>query len=123
MADGLSYQNVVKRDNGKLGILFPIFSITALVIFIVFFNAIPILLGINIIYFTGMISFGLSYLVYRLIKNQNVVFDITSDGDDLTINRIKGGRKRGLRHRNRSGASKDTGSGVWVHGSLTMRTA
>lgn len=94
MADGVSYQSVVKRDNGKIGILFAVFSIIALVIFILFFNAIPILLGINIIYVTGMISFGLSYLLYRVIKNQNIEFDISSEGDNLDIIRIRGGKKR-----------------------------
>ena len=52
--EDLFFEKTVKRDNGKMGKIFPVVSITALVIFAVFLNGIPILFGYNIIYFTGM---------------------------------------------------------------------
>ena len=83
-----------KRDNGAYGVLFKVFIITAAVIFMFVLNAVPILLGYNIIYVTGLISFGLSYLVYRIIKNQNKEYEIEISNDAFDVARIIGGKKR-----------------------------
>ena len=88
------YESNVKRDQGKIGVLFPVFSIIALIIFIVFLNTIPILLGFNIIYFTGMISFGLCYLLYRMIKNlHNVEYQIEITNDMFEAARVTNQKK------------------------------
>ena len=81
-------EKCVKRDQGTMGKVFPVVSITALVIFMVFLNGVPILFGFNIIYFTGMISFGLCYLVYRLIKNLNVDYQIEITNDNFEVTKI-----------------------------------
>lgn len=87
------YENNVKRDQGTMGKLFPVFSITALVILLVFLNGIPILFGYNIIYFTGMISFGLCYLLYRTIKNMNVEYSIEITNDNFEVSKITNKKK------------------------------
>lgn len=92
--DSFVYENIVKRDNGTLGKVFSVVSIIALVIFIIFFNGIFILMGLNIIYFTGMISFGLCYLLYRVIKNQNIEYEISIVNDQFSVARIINGKKR-----------------------------
>ncbi len=94
--EDLFYEKCVKRDQGKVGKLFPVVSITALIIFMVFFNGIPILFGYNIIYFTGMISFGLCYLVYRLIKNMNVEYQIEITNDNFEVTKVTNQKKLDL---------------------------
>ncbi|SCW27787.1 hypothetical protein SAMN02910456_00273 [Ruminococcaceae bacterium YRB3002] len=83
-----------KRDNGTFGIMFKIFVIVALVIFAIIFNGVPILLGYNIIYFTGLITFGLSYLVYRIIKRLDLEYEIEISNDVFDVARIVASRKR-----------------------------
>ncbi|MBR1797192.1 MAG: hypothetical protein IJ757_04165 [Clostridiales bacterium] len=87
------YERCVKRDQGAMGKLFPVLSIIALVIFAVFLNGIPILLGYNIIYFTGMVTFGLSYLLYRLIKSLNVEYQIEITNDSVEVTKITNKKK------------------------------
>ncbi|MBO4243421.1 MAG: hypothetical protein J5883_09105 [Clostridiales bacterium] len=94
--ENLFYENIVKRDNGRLGKLFSVVTVIALVIFIIFFTLIPMLFGYNIIFVTGMLSFGLSYLIYRLIKNQNKEYELSIVNDQFTITRITNGKKRDL---------------------------
>jgi hypothetical protein len=81
-------EKTVKRDHGKKGILFPVFSIIALVIFLVFLNGVPIIFGINIIYFTGMVSFGLCYLLYKLIKKFDYEYQIEITNDSFEVSKI-----------------------------------
>ena len=83
-----------KRDNGAYDIFFVIFTILAALIFILVLNIVPIILGYNVIFVTGLISFGLSYLVYRLIRNQNVEYEIEISNDQFDVARIIAGRKR-----------------------------
>ena len=92
----LFYEKCVKRDQGTMGKLFPVVSIIALVIFMVFLNGVPILFGYNVIYFTGMMSFGLCYLEYRLIKNLNVEYQIEITNDSFEVTRITNSKKMDL---------------------------
>ena len=91
--EDLFFESCVKRDHGTKGKLFPIVTVTALVIFMVFFNGIPIIFGYNIIYFTGMISFGLSYLVYRINKNMNIEYQIEITNDNFEVTKITNRKK------------------------------
>lgn len=90
------YEKTVKRDNGPLGKVFPVVSIIATTIFIVFFNVIPILMGVNIIYFTGMVSLGLGYLVYRANVSLKVDFQIEITNDQFELTRITNNKKNEL---------------------------
>lgn len=84
----------VKRDYGRMGILFPVFSITALVIFLVFLNGIPIIFGFNIIFFTGTVSLLLSYLLYRIIKGiRNTEYQIEITNDRFEISKVTDQKK------------------------------
>ena len=91
--DDFGYENCVTRDQGKMGKLFPVFSITALVILLVFLNGIPILFGFNIIYFTGMLSFGLCYLEYRLIKSLNIEYQFELSDGQFEVSKITNKKK------------------------------
>ena len=91
--EDLFYEKTVKRDHGKMGKVFPVVSITALVIFLVFLNGIPILFGYNIIYFTGMLSFGLCYVEYRLIKSLNIEYQIEITNDNFQVSKITNSKK------------------------------
>ncbi len=88
------YEELVTKNNGQMGFLFPIFSYTAFTIFAVFFNVVPMFYGLNIIYFTGMISFGIWYLIYRLNKNLKVEYEISIVNDQFTVTSITNGKKR-----------------------------
>lgn len=83
-----------KRNNGVYGILFTIFSIIALLIVITVLNVVPIFMGYNIIYFTGLISFGLCYLVYLINKKQHLVYEIEISNDEFDVARIIANKKR-----------------------------
>jgi len=89
-------EKTVKRDNGPLGKVFPFVSIIAALLFIVFLNLIPILLGVNIIYFTGMVSLGIGYLVYRANVSLKVDFQIEITNDQFELTRITNNKKNDL---------------------------
>ncbi len=95
MPEDLVFEDLVKRDNGKLGKLFPVFSITAFILFAVIFNLAPIILfNYNGIYFTGMLTLGVGYLVFRAIKNLNIEFEYEILNDMMTFTKILNGKKR-----------------------------
>ena len=94
--EDLYCEKTVKRDMGKKRKIFPVVLITALVIFMVFLNGIPILFGWNIIYFTGMASFGLCYLVYRLIKSFNIEYEISVTNEIFEASKIINLKKKEL---------------------------
>ena len=83
-----------KRNNGTYGVVFTVSIIAALVILAVILNGVPILLGYNIIYFTGLITFGLSYLVCRIIKRLDLEYEIEISNDLFDVARIIARRKR-----------------------------
>ena len=94
--EDLYCEKTVKRDLGNKRKVFPVVIITALVIFLVFLNGIPILFGFNIIYFTGMISFGLCYLVYRIIKSLNIEYEISLTNEEFEASKIINLKKKEL---------------------------
>ena len=84
----------VKRDNKKYRITFAVAASIALLLIIVVINVLPIAMGHNIIYFTGLISFGLIYLLYRIIRNMNMEYEIEISNDTFDVARIIARRKR-----------------------------
>ena len=91
--EDLFFESCVKRDHGTVGKLLPVVSIIALVIFMVFFNGVPILFGYNIIFFTGMTSFGLCYLLYRALKNLKYEYQIEITNDSFQATKITNKKK------------------------------
>ena len=89
-----SYVISLKRDNGKLGFLFPIMSVTALIILIVLINVIPLLFLGNYIFFTLMISLGLIFLEVKLVRSLKVEYEIEINGDNVSVGKIIDGKKR-----------------------------
>ena len=95
MNNDFTFEESVHRDNGKMGVLFPILSVSALIIFIFFFNLIPIVVfGQNIIFVTGMISFGLCYLVYRACRKLKFDYEIEIINDSFSITKVIAQKKR-----------------------------
>lgn len=88
------YEDIIKRDHGLWGKLFPFVSYIAWAIFTFFFNYYFIWTGENIIYFTGLISFGLWYLVYRLNRNMKIEYEFSITNDNVSVTKIIGQKKR-----------------------------
>ena len=89
-----SYVISLKRDNGKIGFLFPILSVTALIILIVLINIIPLLFFGNYIFFTGMASLGLIFLEVKLIRSLRVEYELEINGELVSVGKIIDGKKR-----------------------------
>ena len=96
MIDDVFVENIIKREKTTANRLFTIMSVIATVLLIFFLNAFPILLGYNIIFLTGIISFGLGYLCYWLNKRQNVEYETSLTNDEFTLTRIYNESKREL---------------------------
>ncbi len=75
----------IVRNNGAKGVLFKVFIIITALILIVILNVVPILLGLNIIFVTGMLSAALVWGVVVLIKRQYVEYEIEISNDLLTL--------------------------------------
>ncbi len=97
MLNDYVYETLVARDNGKLGKIFPWVSYTALTLFIIIFNILTLVLFGNFIYISGMISFGIWYLVYRANKNMHIEHELSICNDSVTMTKIIGQKKRKTR--------------------------
>ena len=58
----------IVRNNGAKGVLFKVFIIITALILIVILNVVPILLGLNIIFVTGMLSAALVWGVVARVR-------------------------------------------------------
>ena len=94
MLDDIFVELSYKRNGGRYRIVFIICSSIALLIFLAVLNVIPIIMGYNVIFFTGLISFGLVYLLYRLIRHTDMVYEIELSNDIFDTARIIAGKKR-----------------------------
>lgn len=95
MYNDFSFEDSIRRDNGTMGKIYPIMAFTAALIFVFFLNAIPIIVyGKNIIFFTGMISFGLLYLVYRSCKKLKFEYELEIVNDIFSITKVIDQKKR-----------------------------
>ena len=84
----------IVRNNGAKGVLFKVFIIITALILIVILNVVPILLGLNIIFVTGMLSAALVWGVVVLIKRQYVEYEIEISNDLFNVARIFARSKR-----------------------------
>ena len=96
MIDDVFVENIVKREKTTANKLFTIMSVIATVLLIFFLNAFPILLGYNVIFATGIVSFGIGYLCYWLNKRQNVEYETSLTNDEFTLSKIYNETKREL---------------------------
>ena len=94
MLNDYVYENLVARDNGKLGKIFPWVSYTALVLFIIIFNVLVLVLFGNFIFISGMLSFGLWFLVNRANRNMRIEYELNISNDSVTMTKIIDQRKR-----------------------------
>ena len=90
----MAYEDIVKRDNGKMGrIVFPIVVTVALIFFIIIFVFISTL--INMFYIAAMLSLGLCYLVYYKFKAfNNTEFEIEFINEYFSVAKVLRQKKR-----------------------------
>ena len=96
MIDDVYIEDFVKRKKGTADLLFRICIIFATTLLILFLNIVPIIFGYNIIYFTGLISFGIGWLCYIIIRNTNIEYEISLTNDNFAVTRIIAQKKREL---------------------------
>ena len=84
----------VKRKNGLEEVLFNTFLITAAIIAIFFAFYANFLIGENLFFFSGVISFGIVAGVVILIKRQNKIYEIEISNDLVDCATILGDNKR-----------------------------
>lgn len=96
LIDDVYVEHFVKREKTALNTMFNVFSISATAIIIFFLNLIPILLGLNIIFITGVLSVGLGVLCWYINKRQNIEYEISLTNDLFTVSRIVAESKREL---------------------------
>lgn len=91
----MSYEDIVKRDNGKMGrVIFPLVVGIALAIFIFFFNYLMLYVG-NFIFFTGWISLGICLFVYYRFKAfNNTEFEIELLNEYFSVSKVMRQKKR-----------------------------
>jgi hypothetical protein len=88
------YEDIVKRDNGTLGKIFPVTSVIGAVILTIIVNIFPMLIGYNIIFFTGMFTLLIWFLVWYLNRKLKVEYEISMVNDQITATSITAMTKR-----------------------------
>ncbi|MBR4725947.1 MAG: hypothetical protein IK071_09230 [Lachnospiraceae bacterium] len=84
----------VKRKNGFKEVLFNTFLITTAIIAIVFSFLMPIFVGENLYFISGIISFGIVAGVVILIKRQHKEYEVEISNDLVDCAIILGDNKR-----------------------------
>lgn len=84
----------VKRKNGFKEVLFNTFLITTAIIAIVFSFLMPIFVGENLYFISGIISFGIVAGVVILIKRQHKEYEVEMSNDLVDCAIILGDNKR-----------------------------
>ncbi|MCQ2528238.1 MAG: hypothetical protein MJ108_03870 [Saccharofermentans sp.] len=90
----MAYEDIVKRDNGKMGrIVFPLVVTLALIFFIIIFLYLFTIL--DLFYIAGMASLGLCYLVYYKFKSfNNTEFEIEFINEYFSVAKVQRQKKR-----------------------------
>lgn len=88
------YEDIVKRDSGRIGRVFPVLSVIGVVLFGIIVNILPILMGINIIFFTGILTMAAGAIVWHLNRKFKVEFEISLVNDQITATQIIAQSKR-----------------------------
>ena len=84
----------VKRKTGFTEVFFNTFLITACIITIFFVNFIPLSLGYNAWFITGIISFGIVAGVVIIIKRESKIYEIEMSNDLVDCAVIHSDNKR-----------------------------
>ena len=96
MIDDVFVENIVARKKTPANSIFSICTILATFILGAALNIFPILLGYNVIFLTGILTFGLGVLCYFLNKRQNIEYEISLTNENFTVTRIYYQTKREL---------------------------
>lgn len=86
--------NTITRKRDAYFYIFCICSIFAVAFFTVIINVIPIIMGYNIIFFTGLISFFLIVALVTIIRNMSFEYEIEIVNDMISISKIIAKKKR-----------------------------
>ena len=84
----------VTRKTGFTEVIFNTFLVTACIITVFFVNFIPLSLGYNAWFITGIISFGIVAGVVILIKREKKIYEIEMSNDLVDCAVINGDNKR-----------------------------
>ena len=84
----------VKRKTGLTEVIFNTFLITACIITVFFVNFIPLSLGYNAWFITGIISFGIVAGVVIIIKRESKIYEIEMSNDLVDCAVIHSDNKR-----------------------------
>lgn len=84
----------VKRKTGFTEVVFNTFLITACIILVFFINFIPLSLGYNAWFITGIISFGIVAGVVIIIKRESKIYEIEMSNDLVDCAVIHSDNKR-----------------------------
>ena len=82
------------RDNKATGFAFKIAVVIAAAMFIFFLNAIPLMLGLNLILLTGSLSVLTIWGIYILLKRQYAEYELEIVNDVVNGAKIMGKTKR-----------------------------
>lgn len=85
---------IAKRKLTAINYVFMVTASISTLIFILGFNILPIILGYNIIYFTGIVSFFLVVGVVFLIRGMSFEYEIEVVNETVTICKIIAKKKR-----------------------------
>lgn len=96
MIDDVYVEHFVKREKNALNTMFSVFSVFLTAVIIVLINVVPIWLGINIIFITGLLSIGLGVLCWFLNRRMNIEYEVSVTNDVFTVTRIIAESKREL---------------------------
>lgn len=88
MVEDTFLEQLTKRKMGFLKITYFIFVITLAVVVAAALNVIPLLFGYNIIFVTGIMTIGLGFLVYLLLRRKKVEYEMIITNDEVSITRI-----------------------------------
>lgn len=84
----------ISRNNGYKATLFKAFIIVAAIILIAALNIVPVLLGMNIIFVTGMLSAAIVWGIVVLIRRLDIEYEIEISNDLFNVARILAKSKR-----------------------------
>lgn len=92
--EDLQYELYSVRKHGKNKIFFKICSILTLIAIAAPINIVPLLMGYNYIYFTGLFTMFLCFLLNRIFKSLNVAYEMTAKNDLFAVSKIVDEKKR-----------------------------
>ena len=94
MQKDIFVEKLVKRKKTGAEKLLSVMLILSAIFLIVFCFVLPIIVQVNFYVISGLVSFGIGFLVYRMITSFNRDYEYSITNDELLIDQIIAERKR-----------------------------